>query len=212
MSFASKYLKTYNFISFIFWSHILLTTLRDVYTVLSPKAALEDKIRNIYVLGLYTRAFPHSVLTCVQVFCSTMEVLHSLVGLVRAPLGSALLQSFARLLITVGICYQVPSSPGNYNFVAFTAMSVAWSLTDMIRYFYYMRSSSLMLRWLRYSAFIVLYPIGLSCEPYIVYLTLSKVQGGYYYFLCACLLAYIPGFLYLYGYMWKQRGRILNSN
>lgn len=210
MSLVSKYLKTYNVIALIFWTHIFITTVRDIYVVVNPNVSAQKKFMNVYVLGVYTPGVPHSVLVCVQVFCSVLELLHSLVGLVNSRLGTVFLQSFARLVITVGICYKVPQSPGNYSFLAFTAMSLAWSISDIIRYLYYVRSSSRWLRWLRYSAFIVLYPVGLCTEPYIVFWTLPYVEGWYFYFLSVGMLIYIPGFYFLYRYMWRQRARALS--
>lgn len=65
------------------------------------------------------------------------------------------------------------------------------------------------MQWLRYLAFIVLYPLGVVSEPWVVYKTLDYVLGFYYWFLALGMFLYIPGFFQLYGYMFKQRRRYL---
>ena len=77
-------------------------------------------------------------------------------------------------------------------------MVLAWSLADVIRYSYFMillAGSSMpgWLKWLRYSLFFVLYPIGIGGEWFLMY-SAAQVAGvtysTIYYF---CLALYIPG-------------------
>ncbi|OBA21080.1 membrane protein [Metschnikowia bicuspidata var. bicuspidata NRRL YB-4993] len=194
----SLYLKTYNVLSALAWAVILF---KDII----------DRIPGqLYHVGY--SAFPHKLLTEVQTANAIFEIAHALVGIVPSPLGSLLLQFFARLVITLGISYYVPASPGNYS-MAYSALVAAWSITEIIRYSFYAakqnRHVPRVLLWLRYLSFIVLYPLGLLSEPVVVYKTLGHVSGGYYYFLALGMLMYVPGFVFLYLYMWKQRKKYL---
>ena len=45
---------------------------------------------------------------------------------------------------------------------------MSWALSDLIRFLYYFANgkSLFLLKWIRYSAFILLYPLGFGCEMY----------------------------------------------
>ena len=79
--------------------------------------------------------------------------------------------------------------------------------------------------WLRYTAFIVLYPVGVASELTMVWLALPAIKasgmlsypmpnvfnfGIDYYTICIIIsLIYIPGLPHLYLYMLKQRSKML---
>lgn len=195
----NAYLKIYNTLSAFAWAAILV---KDVYDRLSG---------NLYDSRLYS-SFPHKLLTEVQTANAIFEIGHTLTRLVPSPLSSLILQFFARLVITLGISYYVPESPGNFS-VAYSVLVVAWSITEITRYTFYVvkQTGSVppLLLWLRYLSFILLYPLGLLSEPVVVYKTLDHVTGGYYYFLAFGMILYLPGFIFLYRYMWKQRQKYL---
>ncbi|KAF3989079.1 hypothetical protein FT663_03013 [Candidozyma haemuli var. vulneris] len=197
---SKVYLSAYNAASAVAWAAILGSTFLDVLP------------GGFYDTHQYTD-YPHKLLVRVQVINAVFEITHALTGLVPSPLSSLLLQFFARLIITVGISWYVPESAGNYSLPAYVALSVAWSVTEIIRYsFYFAKQQGSVpdtLQWLRYSAFIVLYPLGVVSEPWVVVLTLDYVHGFYYWFLALGMFLYIPGFVQLYGYMFKQRRRYL---
>lgn len=81
-------------------------------------------------------------------------------------------------------------------------MVLAWSAADAIRYLYF--ATRLVgghqysnLTWLRYSAFYILYPVGIASEVGVVYETVSEAwRLGYpshaWAYIAAALL-YIPG-------------------
>lgn len=195
----SAYLKTYNVLSAAAWAAILAKDLWDRFGA------------GLYASKQYNH-FPHKLLTEVQVANAIFEISHAVTGLVPSPLPSLIVQFFARLIITVGISFWVPESPGNF-LTAYSVLIFAWSVTEMIRYSFY--AAKLYggvppgLLWLRYLAFIVLYPLGLASEPMVVYHTLGHVTGAYHWFLRFGLLLYVPGFVFLYGYMWQQRRKYL---
>ncbi|EER31493.1 hypothetical protein CTRG_05223 [Candida tropicalis MYA-3404] len=163
---------------------------------------------------------PHKFMVYTQIFNSMTEITHSIVGIVPTPIPTLLLQSFARLIIMVGVCVVIPESLANYDIVVFSGLTLAWSITEIIRYgFYAIKLSGVKippywLVWLRYSAFFVLYPLGLVCESMTVYNSYNYVKQRlpyYYYFLKYAIVLYIPGFLYLYTYMIGQRTKVLRK-
>lgn len=96
----------------------------------------------------------------------------------------------------------------------YPTLVLAWGLADFIRYAYYTLSlvtdgeTWRPIKWLRYNAFIPLYPIGTVCEFYLLYSTWRawKSSGnGWNYGLLALLAIWLPGLLYMYAHMLKQR-------
>jgi very-long-chain (3R)-3-hydroxyacyl-CoA dehydratase len=82
------------------------------------------------------------------------------------------MQVASRFLLVWGIAYPFPE----VTFApTYSSMLCAWSSTEIIRYTFFAwklggSNPPYWLQWLRYSAFIVLYPIGISSELYEVYL------------------------------------------
>lgn len=94
----------------------------------------------------------------------------------------------------------------------------AWSITEVIRYSFYalkeVGSVPALLTWLRYTTFIVLYPIGVSSELAMVWLALPELRRtglwsldmpnqfnmvfDYHVFCILMMLAYAPGTPSLY--------------
>ncbi|CUM55165.1 uncharacterized protein AC631_03717 [Debaryomyces fabryi] len=214
---VNKYLALYNIIAALLWFVILFQTLRDAIIFLNHDSDVEPTAECIYISHSYTD-YPHKTLVLVQVFNAVVEISNALLGIVKSSIPTVLLQFLARLLITIGISYYVPESEGNFHFMSYITLSLAWSVTEVIRYSFF--SAKLVkndipygLLWLRYSTFFILYPAGLFSELYVVYLSLDSVRGyAYYWFLIFALTMYIPGFFVLYGYMIKQRKKVLNAS
>lgn len=202
MPLKQKYLVAYNGLLALLWIAILGITFS------------ETRSGGFYDTHQYAD-FPHKFLTVTQAVNAVFEITHALSGVVPSPLGSLFLQFFARLVITVGISWYVPLSAGNFHLPAYVGLSVAWATTEIVRYLFYLAKQlggvPHWLLWLRYLAFIVLYPMGLISEPVVVYKTLPYVSGFYYWFLALGLLLYLPGFVLLYSYMWRQRGKYLRK-
>lgn len=108
------------------------------------------------------------------------------------------MQVASRLFLMWAICWPFPHLNAS---VFYSSMLCAWSLTEVIRYTSYalkqVEAVPGWLNWLRYSAFLVLYPVGISSE---VAMTLQALFGPasslavwYPYGLVLVLLAYIPG-------------------
>ncbi|KAB1283613.1 Very-long-chain -3-hydroxyacyl-CoA dehydratase 2 [Camelus dromedarius] len=107
---------------------------------------------------------------------------------------------------------------------------IAWTVTEIIRYSFYtfslLNHLPYLIKWARYTLFIVLYPMGVSGELLTIYAALPFVrQAGlysislpnkynfsfdYYAFLILIMISYIPIFPQLYYHMIHQRRKILS--
>ena len=85
-----------------------------------------------------------------------LEVLHSLVGLVRSPVFTTALQVASRVLL-VNVVAQVPVAQAH---IISVVMLSAWSLVEIVRYAFYavnlIGSVPYPLTWLRYVAIVVI--------------------------------------------------------
>ncbi|MCE2054983.1 Very-long-chain (3R)-3-hydroxyacyl-CoA dehydratase PASTICCINO 2, partial [Datura stramonium] len=158
-----------------------------------------------------------------------LEILHSLLGLVRSPVSATLPQISSRLYVTWGI---VRSFPEVQTHILVSSLVISWSITEIIRYSFFgtreaFGSAPSWLLWLRYSTFLVLYPTGITSEVGLIYnaLPYMKEYGkyavrmpnkwnfsfDYYYAALVCLAIYVPGCPHLYSYMLGQRKKALSK-
>ncbi|KDD75900.1 protein tyrosine phosphatase-like protein [Helicosporidium sp. ATCC 50920] len=172
-----------------------------------------------------------------------LEVLHSVLGLVRSPPLVTGLQVASRLWLTWGVVALVPGatttqavtllSAGGQPVLQLSLLTLlgAWSVTEVIRYaFFALKELGLEpypLLWLRYSSFVVLYPLGVASELAMVYLAMPSIRAERpwsltmpnslnasfdYYVVCwSALFLYVPGFPKLYSYMLAQRSKVLGA-
>ncbi|KAF1968177.1 PTPLA-domain-containing protein, partial [Bimuria novae-zelandiae CBS 107.79] len=193
------YLIAYNAISATLWFGVLAQVV-----LLAAREGVESG--KVYAgLERYTR---------VTQSLAGLEVVHSLLGVVRAPLFTTAMQVASRLLLVWGIAYNFPQTT-KYS-PAYSSMLLAWSVTEVIRYSYFVfalgGSVPKLWTWLRYNTFLVLYPLGVASETWLIYRAIppaSKLDEKYGWGLWAVLATYIPGFYTLFTYMLKQRRRIL---
>ena len=114
---------------------------------------------------------------------------------------------------------------------AYVSLLTAWSLSEVIRYlFYALNIIDLkvgVITWLRYSLFIVLYPIGVVSELTLLYTALPAVKTSsflsvtlpncfnvtfsLYYALIIFGLLYLPMFPQLYFHVFAQRHKVLGQ-
>ncbi|KAF2646179.1 PTPLA-domain-containing protein [Massarina eburnea CBS 473.64] len=148
---------------------------------------------------------------------AVLEVLHSAVGIVRAPLFTTAMQVASRLLLVWGIAYNFPQTT-KYS-PAYSTMLLAWSVTELIRYGYFVfllggNGVPKAWTWLRYNTFFVLYPLGVASECWLVYSAIppaSKIDERLGYGLWAVLATYVPGFYTLFMHMLKQRSKVMRA-
>ena len=144
---------------------------------------------------------------------AVLEIMHALLKWVKSPVVSTAAQVFSRLFVLVLINLFIHHNP----FLSLTQagiiiVALAWSVTEVVRYSYYFlllyNREPRWLLWMRYSFFILLYPLGVSGE-WLVFLTPVFEHGislnVYNAVIAGTFIAYAYYFPVLYGYMWKQR-------
>lgn len=159
-----------------------------------------------------------------------LEVVHSLVGAVRAPVVSTGIQVLSRVALAQ-VVNAVAGVQDDKPWLYF--MVFAWSLTETVRYLFYalnlLNIQVSPLTWLRYSLFLVLYPMGVAGEigvlrsaipsgllakattatsPFLIR-TLFGPLFAWVPFWLFVIVAYGPGLFFLYGHMLKQRSKVL---
>jgi very-long-chain (3R)-3-hydroxyacyl-CoA dehydratase len=207
------YLFLYNLIQVLGWGLVLLKTLYGISKNLSNEQLYENVELELQIFQT----------------AAVLEIVHALIGFVRSPVGTTTLQVFSRVTVVWLMLYKVVSSRSS---IGVLMLLVAWSITEVIRYSFYalglIKSVPHFLTWLRYTLFIVLYPMGASGEiltmiaglPEIAakkHLTLEMPNAlnfgfSFYVFIIIMCLIYIPGFPQLYGYMFTQRRKVLGSD
>ncbi|KAE9416231.1 hypothetical protein Angca_003527 [Angiostrongylus cantonensis] len=207
------YLFLYNSVQFAGWGVVLSKTLFGLAKELS-------------FLQLYK-----SVQIEVELFqtLAILEVIHAMLGLVRSPVGTTLMQVFSRVTLVWPILHVCASARSS---VGVPMLLVAWSLTEVVRYSFYalglFNAVPYFLTWMRYTFFIVLYPLGVTGELLTLISSLPEVAEkkyfslempnplnigiSFYWILVGCALFYIPGFPQLYSYMLTQRKKVLKTN
>lgn len=172
-----------------------------------------------------------------------VEVLHSAVGLVRSPVFITAIQVASRLWILWGILDLAPA-PRSQSLVllslphlpriaiSLVTLMLAWCTTEIVRYaFFALKEMGLepyYIKWLRYTLFIVLYPLGVASELGAVVLANAYLRktGMWswsmpnefnfafdYWLICwVAVFLYLPGFPVLYGYMLSQRRKVLGTS
>ncbi|KAM4893571.1 very-long-chain (3R)-3-hydroxyacyl-CoA dehydratase 3 [Sylvia borin] len=118
----------------------------------------------LFILGKDSFYDTFHTISDMMYFCQTlalMEIMNSLIGLVRSPLIPSVVQVFGRnfvLFVILGTLEEMQSKPVVFFIFYF------WSITELFRYPYYMLSCIGIewkpLTWLRYTVWIPLYPLG----------------------------------------------------
>ncbi|KAL6967453.1 very-long-chain (3R)-3-hydroxyacyl-CoA dehydratase [Sarracenia purpurea var. burkii] len=158
-------------------------------------------------------------LTCLLQIAAFLEVIHGAIGIVPSGLLFPLMQWGGRthfILVIVRPINEVKELPSVF------VTLLAWGLIEVIRYPYYalncVGSSPSLITYLRYTAFIVLYPLGLAGEMWLMYQALPFIKmrnlhsdffAGlpftYYNFVRVLLLCYPFIWLKLYLHLLQQR-------
>ncbi|KAL8556095.1 hypothetical protein ACS0TY_003777 [Phlomoides rotata] len=211
-SFRRIYLSIYNWVVFFGWLQVFYLTL---------KTLLQSGHQSVYAAIEKPLILAQSA--------ALVEILHSVTGIVRSPIGATLPQISSRIYITWGILYSFPEIRTH---LLVASLAISWSITEIIRYSFFGFKEALgftpgWLLWLRYSTFIILYPTGITSEVGLIYNALpymresgkysirmpNKLNFGfdYYYNALLTLGVYVPGIPHLYGYMLGQRKKALSK-
>ncbi|CCM05068.1 uncharacterized protein FIBRA_07274 [Fibroporia radiculosa] len=175
----------------------------------------------------------------VQTF-AVLEVLHSLFGWVRSPLGTTMAQVASRLYLVWGITALFPQTRFH---PLYASMVFSWSVTEVVRYTFYafslLGSEPHVLLWLRYTLFYILYPTGAGSEAGLIYASLPSMppsipflSSDWYGWVlplswplstprwietlhddlrCIMFMVWWVGLYVLYTYMIKQRRKVLGA-
>lgn len=204
-SLKNLYLLGYNVACAAGWAYVLITCAQHIVSGKSEQPqALYDEVEQ--------------VLKIVQT-AAIMEVLHALLGVVRSPWFTTLLQVASRVTILWGFLWAIPSTQGQ---IGATLCITSWAAVEIPRYLFYafnvMGSSPYPLFYLRYSLFFVLYPTGISGELLTVWaalptlkdssaisLSVGPVTVSGYMVALAILAVYVPGAPFMYMNMVSNR-------
>ncbi|XP_065417581.1 very-long-chain (3R)-3-hydroxyacyl-CoA dehydratase 2 isoform X3 [Chrysemys picta bellii] len=148
-------------------------------------------------------------------------------GIVPSSVVLTAFQVMSRVFLTWAVTHSVKEVQNEDSVLLFV---VAWTITEIIRYSFYtfslLNHLPYLIKWARYTLFIVLYPMGVSGELLTIYAALPFVrQAGlysislpnkynfsfdYYTFLILVMISYIPIFPQLYFHMLHQRRKVLS--
>ena len=138
-----------------------------------------------------------------------LEVVHCAIGLVPSSAFQTFIQIISRLMVVWGILLPIVETR---NAMGVPLLLFAWSFAEMTRYLYYALNIynlvPYVLTWLRYSLFIVLYPVGVTGELLTMVAAYPLIRDRnlfaihlpnfanfsfyYHYMLIVVILAYIP--------------------
>ncbi|KAJ1975785.1 hypothetical protein H4R35_002985 [Dimargaris xerosporica] len=198
---ARGYLIVYNLASVAAWGWILLQLITNLL------ANGGDYRSNYAVFGWE--------LTVIQTGM-VLDVVHVALGLVRSSVLTTAIQILSRIIIVWVQC-QLFNAPTVVESAAFTTMTLAWSVTEVVRYSYYaanlLGASVSLLTWARYTFFFILYPAGAASEATLIYKSLPAahaVDPKLHWFFCALIFLYLPLFPQMYMHMIRQRRKVLS--
>lgn len=182
-----KYLKAYNLVQCILWAAALL---------MLPLHLMQA----LYIV-LFAQSF------------SILEIYHAYKNWNSSSPFLCFIQIGARLFIlywTVQILFIALFNSIVYFNSVIHIMLAAWCIAEIIRYIYYVsqlsKKGNNTITWLRYSAFIICYPVGLACELFVLYTVFMHHEMTYVKIIVILtLIAYIFLFPKLYLHLLKQR-------
>lgn len=214
MKLSKVYLVLYNISLVIGWSLIFL------------KAFLHISVKNSFS-DLYNEV---EFWLKVSQTAALLELLHSMTGIVRSSIFTALPQVASRLFLVWFILDPLLMKDEVAKAsIGFPMLLFAWSLTEIVRYSFYactlLDATAYPLQWCRYSFFLVLYPMGVTGELISIYHSLPHAKKSqmfsiqlpnklnfsfdFVWFCYSLYIIYIPGFYHLFTYMLGQRKKVL---
>eukprot|EP01127_Copromyxa_protea_P001410 TRINITY_DN11410_c0_g1_i1.p1 TRINITY_DN11410_c0_g1~~TRINITY_DN11410_c0_g1_i1.p1 ORF type:complete len:725 (-),score=176.21 TRINITY_DN11410_c0_g1_i1:99-2273(-) len=194
---SGAYLFLFNLASHVGWAYVFYLTVTSLLNGLTP-AQFYDIVQ-----------YP---LLIVQGMAG-LEIVHSLLRLVRSPVGPTLMQVSSRLFLVL-VTWMSPPSQAHWSLYL---MVFSWSLVEIPRYLFYalnfVQSKVFFpVFWLRYTLFMVLYPTGITGELLQTWQYLWTVKNlVVFYVLFFVLVAYIPGGPFMYFHMVGQRKRAFQA-
>ncbi|XP_024391220.1 uncharacterized protein [Physcomitrium patens] len=200
----NAYLTCYNSLQSLGWALVLLRLVNDIVETKSLR-------------GGFSAA---GNVVCFLQLAAFLEILHSALGLVPTGILFAFMQWLGRSHVLFAIVAKIPEVQEQPPIMI---TFLAWSAAEVIRYPHYtlglLGLCPHWLTWLRYTAFIVLYPIGaLYGEMLAMYLSLDFIKDrnlyassfkwlpfDYHFFVVWVMIMYPFLWLLLYLHMFRQR-------
>ncbi|XP_028776121.1 very-long-chain (3R)-3-hydroxyacyl-CoA dehydratase 2 [Neltuma alba] len=208
---STLYLLAYNSLQAIGWTFSLLAILINLLSTRSVAGTYASSGKLI------------SLLQCTAV----LEVIHGAIGIVPSGVLLTLMQWGGRVHFLLAVVDKVDEVQGSPS-VFITLL--AWSISEVIRYSHYafncIGSCPPWITYLRYTGFIVLYPLGIGPgEMWLMYQALPIIEKrnlyadafsglpfSYYDFLRVVIAIYPFLWLKLYLHLFKQRKAKLRKN
>lgn len=187
-----SYLKFYNGIQLLAWTFALASTLFDKELFLSTILIFQT-IALLEIYHVYKKWSNSSVVfTSVQ----TLARLY-------------ILFLIYKLLFSFMFYYD---NNNTLSFVIYILL-MAWCLAEIIRYAFYLsqlfEKKTKVISWLRYSAFIIIYPVGVCLEMYIIGLSFLISQSILFRILLLfSIILYFVMFPKLYTHLLHQRKKM----
>jgi very-long-chain (3R)-3-hydroxyacyl-CoA dehydratase len=170
------------------------------------------------------------VKTLLNVFqtLALLEIVHAATGIVRSNVVLTAFQVMSRVFLVWGVLNLIPETRDS---IGLLLILIAWTVTEIVRYTYYMtslvRGIPYILQWARYTLFFVLYPLGVTGEllcvraalPYVYQRSTwsyslpnsANISFQYYYALLIIMMSYVPLFPQLYFHMISQRKKVIGG-
>ena len=154
---------------------------------------------------------------------AVLEIVHSMLGLVRSPVMTTALQVFSRVMLVWGYANLCPAAQQAWSI---RLMVLSWSLVEVPRYMFYLvkllgLEMPTWLLFLRYNLFYVLYPTGITGEMLTMWKSLPFLKQtevwsirlpntwnfafSYYVYTIILLLIYVPLGPFMIKNMIRQR-------
>jgi hypothetical protein len=214
----------YNFLQFLLWGRVGVGLVVLLVDALQKEGSLVDKIDYI---SLHCFAnIGAGVILSQRV--ALLEVLFVFAGFLRSPLLSIVMQLLARNIVILLAIHQSHSKFVQQHFAVFICF-VAWTLADFPRFMWLLQKTfggegplRKILTSMRYSSFLVLYPLGGIGEAWSMYNTIGLGQQRdlldvglgiqQHFFVDMDVIVkfiyfplFIPGFIFLYKNMLHRR-------
>ncbi|XP_057299973.1 very-long-chain (3R)-3-hydroxyacyl-CoA dehydratase-like [Hydractinia symbiolongicarpus] len=213
------------------YTRVAWLTIYNLFQAVCFMIILFKLLYNLYQHGKDVRLHFYDDVSDLLLTCqlaAIIEVINPLVGIVKTGVTAPLMQVGGRNFVLFVLI--VPVKEFHHDWTVFV-LFFAWAAIEVIRYPFYIitlhRYTNIVIEWLRYSAWIPLYPAGMSCEVLIMYrsIWISKDSKRWEYplpntlnisislssIIGFCLCAYTPVALQLMKHMWILRKRKLGG-
>ncbi|PCG92679.1 Protein-tyrosine phosphatase-like, PTPLA [Penicillium occitanis (nom. inval.)] len=210
------YLFLYNLLNFTLWATCTIRTALALFGKYQ-----QNDLQSIS--SIPTDVFP---LLLITQSLAALEILHSLIGVVRAPVTTTAMQVASRFVVVWGIMYAFREGSELYDgvlskyfpdipFVRQFTSEGLMGVPGKIQYGDLAFFGSWWIGGAGYNTFFVLYPIGISSECVFMYFSLDHaekyVHEYYKWFLMLVMGIYVPGSYILYTHMMAQRRRVMRG-